>query len=124
MKEKFLNKKVDYFWEYDYSFMNDFLKNIFGEKARRKYSLSGNGIYNLIDGEDGRTYELKLTKARAMVNENSSLSRNSYQNEIMKKLIENINTDNYSVSKNKILTFKLNNDIMKIEIVRKLKEPI
>lgn len=124
MKEKFLNKKVEYFWEYDYSFMNDFLKNIFGEKARRKYSLSGNGIYNLIDGEDGRTYELKLTKARAMVNENSSLSRNSYQNEIMKKLIENINTDNYSVSKNKILTFKLNNDIMKIEIVRKLKEPI
>ena len=124
MKEKFLNKKVEYFWEYDYSFMNDFLKNIFGEKARRKYSLSGNGIYNLIDGEDGKTYELKLTKARAMVSENNSLSRNSYQNEIMKKLIENINTDNYSVSKNKILTFKLNNDIMKIEIVRKLKEPI
>lgn len=124
MIKDFLNKKVEYFWEYDYSFMNDFLKNIFGEKARRKYSLSGNGIYNLIDGEDGKTYELKLTKARAMVNKDNSLSRNSYQNEIMKKLIENINTDNYSVSKNKILTFKLNNDIMKIEIVRKLKEPI
>ena len=64
MKEKFLNKKVDYFWEYDYAFGEYFLKELFGDAYKRKYSTEGNGIYNLVYGSDGKIYDLKLTKTK------------------------------------------------------------
>ena len=39
MKEEFFNKKIDYFFELEYPFINVFLKNIYGDKVRRRYSL-------------------------------------------------------------------------------------
>ena len=47
MFEKVFNKPVDYFWEYDYKF-GEFLKKIFPNTYQRKYSMTGNGIYNLV----------------------------------------------------------------------------
>ena len=39
MKEKFFNKKVDYFWEFEYPFGEVFLKEIFQDSYKRKYSM-------------------------------------------------------------------------------------
>ena len=38
---------IEYFWEYDYKF-GEFLQKIFPNTYKRKYSMTGNGIYNLI----------------------------------------------------------------------------
>ena len=121
MKEKFLNKKVDYFWEYDYAF-GEYLKELFGNAYKRKYSMEGNGVYNLIYGSDGKIYDLKLTQAKKMVEGDELLSRNSYQCMIADTLVNNL--PKAVVSKKKFITFSLGNTIAKIEITRKMKEPI
>ena len=121
MKDNFLNKKVDYFWEYDYAFGEYCLKELFGEAYKRKYSMAGNGIYNLIYGSDGKIYDLKLTQAKKMVESDELLSRNSYQCVMADILVNSL--PNATVSKKKIITFPLGNAIAKIEIVRKMKEP-
>ena len=54
MKDKFIEKKVDYFWAYDYAFGEFFLKELFGDNYKRKYSMDGTGIYNLVYGTDGK----------------------------------------------------------------------
>lgn len=123
LDKKFFNKKVDYFWEYEYSFGEYFLKSIFGDKYKTKYSKEGNGIYNLIYGEDGKIYEVKFKKALKKIVPDDLLSRNTYQNTIMEKIAENIKGE-YEISKNKFMTFNLGNFIAKIEIVRKMKEPV
>ena len=122
MKEKFLDKKVDYFWEYDYAFGEYFLKELFGDAYKRKYLMEGNGIYNLVYGSDGKIYDLKLTQAKKMVEGDELLSRNSYQCMMADTLVNNL--PNAVVSKKKIITFSLGNTIAKIEITRKMKEPV
>ena len=122
MKEKFLDKKVDYFWEYDYAFGEYFLKKLFGDAYKRKYSMEGNGIYNLVYGSDGKIYDLKLTQKKKMVEGDELLSRNSYQCMMADTLVNNL--PNAVVSKKKIITFSLGNTIAKIEITRKMKEPV
>ena len=121
MKEKFLDKKVDYFWEYDYAFGEYCLKELFGKAYKRKYSMEGNGIYNLIYSSDGKIYDLKLTQAKKMVESDELLSRNSYQCMMADLLVENL--PNATVSKKKVITFPLGDTIAKIEITRKMKEP-
>ena len=122
MKDKFLNKSVDYFWEYDYAFGEYFLKELFGDNYKRKYSMEGNGIYNLVYGTDGKIYDLKLTQAKKMVEGDELLSRNSYQCMMADLLVENL--PNVTVSKKKIITFPLGDTIAKIEITKKMKEPV
>ncbi len=122
MKDKFLNKSVDYFWEYDYAFGEYFLKELFGDNYKRKYSMEGNGIYNLVYGIDGKIYDLKLTQAKKMVEGDELLSRNSYQCMMADLLVENL--PNATVSKKKIITFPLGDTIAKIEITKKMKEPV
>jgi hypothetical protein len=122
MKDKFIEKKVDYFWEYDYAFGEFFLKELFGDNYKRKYSMDGTGIYNLVYGTDGKVYDLKLTQAKKMVESDELLSRNSYQCMMADLLVENL--PNATVSKKKIITFPLGDTIAKIEITKKMKEPV
>jgi len=121
MLNKFLEKKVDYFWEYDYAFGEHFLKELFGDNYKRKYSMEGNGIYNLVYGTDGKIYDLKLTQAKKMVEDDELLSRNSYQCMMADTIVANL--PNATVSKKKIITFTLGDYIAKIEITKKMKEP-
>ena len=50
---------LEYFWETEYRF-GEFLKELFGDAYRRKYSLEGNGIFNLLY-INGKIYEIKYT---------------------------------------------------------------
>ena len=84
--------------------------------------MEGNGIYNLVYGSDGKIYDLKLTQAKKMVEGDELLSRNSYQCMMADTLVNNL--PNAVVSKKKIITFSLGNTIAKIEITRKMKEPV
>ena len=64
----------------------------------------------------------KLTKTKNMIKGDELLSRNSYQCIMADTLVNNL--PNAVVSKKKIITFSLGNTIAKIEITRKMKEPV
>ena len=59
---------VEYFWEYGYKF-GEFLKKNFPNTYKRKYSMTGNGIYNLII-VNGKIYEVKFTQTTRMLEDN------------------------------------------------------
>lgn len=125
MYDKFFEKQVDYFWEFEYPFAEFFLKELF-EGFKRKYSLEGNGIYNLIY-IDNKIYEVKFTEAKAMVVDDGKLAlRDNTKNEIVKVICSVLNARNivYTVNSGKFITFKIQNKyIAKLEIIKKLQEP-
>ena len=53
-----------YFWETEYKF-GKFLEKCFGDTFKRKYSLEGNGIFNLLY-IDNHIYEIKYKQAKTL----------------------------------------------------------
>lgn len=117
--DKILRKDMDYFWEIKYPF-GEFLKDIFGEQYKRKYSLIGNGIYNLLY-INNKIYEIKLTETKTLLsNDNHKFTDD--KGYIIDKIIENLDTE-VTVSGGKFITFKVGQWKAKVEIIKKLKEP-
>ena len=116
---------VEYFWEYDYKF-GEFLKKIFPNTYKRKYSMSGNGIYNLILIQD-KVYEVKFSQVNTKLNDNGLQSagtkelRDSYCSEIIQNIIDNLK--NEPTINNGKLTFNLGKFIAKVEVIKKMKMP-
>lgn len=114
---------IDYFWETNYKF-GMFLKKIFGEdKYKRKYSLEGNGIYNLLY-INNKLYEVKYTECKKLLaNDNKPLKDD--KKFIIDTIVENLrDTDNsITVSGGKFITFKVGKWFAKAEIVQKRTEP-
>ena len=117
--------KYEYFWEYEYPFGNDFLRNIFKDNYMRKYSLVGDGIFNLILFND-KIYDISLKKGNSMLlNDGKKAFRDADKDTIVEKIIEVLKNKNieYTVNSGKFITFKYNNFIFKIEIVKKTAIP-
>lgn len=110
---------VDYFWEYEYKF-GEFLKKIFPNTYKRKFSMTGNGIYNLIIIQD-KIYEVKFLQTTKLIEDNNVLTKDKIKNKIIENITNNLK-NNYTVNNGKI-TFKLGKFIAKIEIIKKLKMP-
>ena len=106
---------VDYFWEYEYKF-GEFLKKIFPNTYKRKFSMTGNGIYNLIIIQ-----EVKFSQTTKLIEDNNVLTKDKIKNKIIENITNNLK-NNYTVNNGKI-TFKLGKFIAKIEIIKKLKMP-
>ena len=109
----------EYFWEYEYSF-GEFLKKIFPNTYKRKYSLKGNGIYNLILVND-KIYEVKFKQATKILQDNNIYTSDSIKN----KIIDNIRTNlkNKNIINSGILFFNLDNFVAKVEVIKKMKMP-
>lgn len=123
--EKFLNKKVDYFWEYDYSFGTIFLKSIFDNQYKRKYSLTGDGIFNLIL-IDNKIYDVRLKETKTMLeNDNKKAFRDETKDIVINKICGKLKELNLPYTRNggKFITFKLGKFIAKVEIVKKAAMP-
>lgn len=110
---------VEYFWETEYKF-GEFLKKIFGESYRRKYSLEGNGIFNLLD-INGKIYEVKYTSAKAHVKPDNHKFTDDKEF-IINKIALNLKCDTY-ISGGKFISFPVGSWIGKVEVIKKLKEP-
>ena len=110
---------VEYFWEYDYKF-GEFLKKIFPNTYKRKYSMSGNGIYNLILIQD-KVYEVKFSQVNTKLNDNGLLTTDKLKNKIIQNIIDNLK--NEPTVNNGKLTFKLGKFIAKVEVIKKMKMP-
>lgn len=110
---------VEYFWEYDYKF-GQFLQRIFPNTYKRKYSMAGNGIYNLILVQD-KIYEIKLSQTNSMVSDNGLLTTDKLKNKIIQNIIDNMKSQP-NINNGK-LTFKLGAFTAKVEVVKKMKMP-
>lgn len=113
-------KKYEYFFETEYPFAM-FLKSIF-TNYQRKYSLTGDGIFNLVT-IDNKIYEIKYTKALKMgSNDNHAIDNDKKY--IIDTIVNNLKTDKIAVFGGKYVTFPIDQWIAKIEIIKKLKVPV
>lgn len=108
-----------YFWEYQYPF-GEFLNKIFLNTYKRKYSMTGNGIYNLVLVQD-KIYEIKMSEVKSLLADNNLLTTDKLKNKIIDNICNNLKS-NYTINNGKI-TFKLGNFIAKVEVIKKLKMP-
>lgn len=111
--------KIDYFWETEYKF-GEFLKSIF-DTYKRKYSLAGNGIFNLVT-VNNQLYEIKYTQAKSkLTSDNHAIDTN--KKIIIDTITSNLKTKDFTISGGKFITFPVNSWIAKVEIIKKLKMP-
>lgn len=112
--------------DYDYAFGHDFLKPIFGEdKYMRKYSMSGDGIYNLLLIDD-KIYDLKLKEIKSMlVDDNKKAYRDTTKDYIVDNIKQALADRGVMATSNsgKLISFKNNNKIFSIEITKKVSMP-
>lgn len=115
-----MENKFENFWETEYPFAK-FLKSIF-PNYKRKYSLDGNGIFNLVT-INNKLYEIKYTKTMQMgINDNHTLDTD--KKFIIETIINNLKTNKeVAVFGGKYITFYVGNFIAKVEIIKKLKIP-
>ena len=116
-----MEKKYEYFWETEYLF-REFLAKIFKDNNyKTKYSLTGNGIYNLIS-VDGNLYEIKYTQCKVRP-KNDNLELDKVKSYIINTIVNNLKTDDVTISGRKFITFPVAEWIAKVEIIKKKAEP-
>ena len=123
-KFKFFEKN-DLFIEYEWAFGGDFLPNLFGENFKRKYSLVGDGIYNLVF-IDNKIYSIDIKKGTSLLtNDGKKAFRDATKDVIMEKITNELKKHNieYTVNSGKFITFKHFDYIFKIEVVKKTSMP-
>ena len=117
--------KYEYFWEYEYPFGEDFLKSIFNNKYKRVYSRAGEGIFNIILFND-KIYDVSLKKGTSLlVNDGKKAFRDADKDVIMEMITKALidNEIEFTANSGKFITFKYNNFIFKVEIVKKAAMP-
>ena len=121
--EDTIDLDMNYLMQYDYRFANSFLKGVFGEDSyKRKYSMTGSGIYNLLFVEN-KIYEVKISEAKTMVIPDDKKIIDKTKTNIVNLITQNLNRE-YAVASGKFITFKSkHNKIIKLEIIKKLKMP-
>ena len=111
----------EYFWEYEYPF-TEFIKKIFPKTYKRKYSLTGNGIYDLVIVND-KIYHIKLSEAKTMLVDNGLLTTDKLKNKIIQNILNNFKEGTKVSVNNGKITFELGQFIAKVEIIKKVKMP-
>ena len=121
---KFYEKK-EYAWEYDFPFGELLRESFPADSYRCKYSMTGNGIYNLVT-LDGKLYDISLKSAKKMLPDDG---KKAFRDETKDKVIDILKDKlsqlgvNYTVNSGKFITMDLFGCIMKVEIVKKSVEP-
>ena len=110
--------ELEYFWETNYRF-GEFLKKIF-PTYRRKFSLTGNGIYNLIELE-GELFEIKYTQCKIRPKSDNH-SIDNLKRKIIDTITSNLDTKDITISGGKFITFPVSKWIAKVEIIKKKTE--
>jgi hypothetical protein len=112
---------LEYGWEAVRQFERE-LATWFPKTYERKYSLTGNGIYNLIL-VNNKVYEIKVAETKKMLENNQKLTTDLMKNKILNNILNNLKENiNYTVNNGKI-TLRVDKWIIKIEVIKKIKIP-
>lgn len=124
MASKFYEKK-QYFWEYEWPF-SEFLRESLPEGSyRHKFSMVGNGIYNLVTLDD-KLYDISLKSATKLLpNDGKKAFRDTTKDKLIDLLKDKLSQlgINCTVNNGKFITFELFGFVAKLEIVKKTTEP-
>lgn len=124
MASKFYEKK-QYFWEYEWPF-SEFLRESLPEGSyRHKFSMVGNGIYNLVTLDD-KLYDISLKSATKLLpNDGKKAFRDTTKDKLIDLLKDKLSQlgINCTVNSGKFITFELFGFVAKLEIVKKTTEP-
>ena len=121
---KFLEKKT-YTWEYDYPFGEDFLKFIFKNDYKRVYTLSGDGIFNIVT-LDNKIYSIDLKDTKSLLaNDGKKAFRDETKDIVITSIADGLNKLGleYTINSGKFITFKMFDNIFKIEVIKKAVMP-
>lgn len=125
MINEFLNKEIEYFWEYEHDFGVKFLKSIFQDNYKRKYSMVGDGIYNLVFCKD-KLYEVSFKRGTSLLpNDGKKAFRDNVKDIVVEKISAALKEYNveYTINSGKFITFKIGDYIAKVEIIKKSAMP-
>jgi hypothetical protein len=121
---KFYEKK-QYFWEYEWPF-GEFLRESLPEGSyRHKFSMVGNGIYNLVTLDD-KLYDISLkSTTKLLPNDGKKAFRDTTKDKLIDLLKDKLSQlgINCTVNSGKFITFELFGFVAKLEIVKKTTEP-
>ena len=124
--ENFFKNKYDNFDSYEYHFIDEILKEIFGKKQMiKRYSLAGEGLFNLLY-IDNYIYEFKFKKIKSLpVSDGKKAFRDAKKDEIIDAVTATLKRYNldFSITNGKFISFKDREYLIQIEIVKKIKEP-
>ena len=109
---------MTYFWEIEGSLFKE-LKLIFQDKAYRKFSLAGSGIFNLIKWQN-TLYEVKFSQLKKPIPVGNPIFSDVGKKEILSLMQEHFHG---TIIDNKSLSFVYMDFIVKAEVVKKRKEP-
>lgn len=119
-KFKFFDKN-ECFIEYKWAFGGDFLKKIFQEQYQCKYGLIDDGYYYLIL-IDNKIYNIDIKECKKLLeNDGKKAFRDITKDTIVEKICNKLQDYNieYTINSGKFITFKYNNYIFKVEIIKK-----
>jgi hypothetical protein len=121
-----MKEKYEDFDSYEYHFVDEVLKDIFGKKNMiRRYSLGAEGTFNLLY-IDNSIYEFRFKKIKFLPKSDGKKAfRDSKKDEVIEAIANRLNENNieFSITKGKFVSLKDNSFITQIEIVKKTKEP-
>lgn len=124
MAGKFYEKK-EYLWEYEWPF-GEFLRESLPEGSyRHKFSMVGNGIYNLVTLDD-KLYDISLkSTTKLLPNDGKKAFRDTTKDKLIDLLKDKLSQlgINCTVNSGKFITFELFGFVAKLEIVKKTTEP-
>lgn len=116
---------VQYFWELEWPFGEFLRESLPAGSYRRKFSMTGNGIYNLVT-LDGNLYDVTLkSTTKLLPNDDKKAFRDTTKDKLIGLLKDKLSLlgVNYTVNSGKFITFELFGFIAKLEIVKKTTEP-
>ena len=124
MASKFYEKK-QYFWEYEWPFSEFLRESLPAGSYRHKFSMTGNGIYNLVT-LDGKLYDITIKSTTKLLPDDG---KKAFRDTTKDKLIDLLKDKlsqlgiNCTVNSGKFITFELFGFVAKLEIVKKTTEP-
>jgi len=123
-KFKFFDKNENLI-EYIWAFGGDFLKELFKEQYQCKYSMAGDGIYDLVT-IDNKIYSIEIKKvATLLANDGKKAYRDATKDLVVEKIVNKLKEHNIepTINSGKFICFKHNDYTFKIEIIKKAAMP-
>ena len=114
-----IKKKYDYFWEIKWPMALFFAHVCFPNTYKRKFSMTGNGIYDLVIVKD-RIFELKITEQKqiqSLGEGNNKLTRDPLKNAIINQICNKLN-GKYVLNDGKIY-IKVQKWFARIDVIEK-----
>lgn len=113
---------IDYSWEVINKFSWKFLPKVFPNTFKRKFSLTGDGIFDLVLVQD-KVYHIKTTEVKILPAPNDLMTRDNIKNKILTQIKNNFTDKAKAYFTDGQLYFQANKWNFKVQIIKKDKIP-